>query len=269
MSPAAPLHVPSDLVARYDVPGPRYTSYPTAARWTNAVGPAAHAAALERLAARGAGAPLSLYVHLPFCRSLCLYCACNVVVARDAASADPYLDDLEREIDRVAERLGDRRRVAQLHWGGGTPTFLDPPRLERVWRDLMGRFALLPDAEASVEIDPRVTSAEQLALLRDLGFGRLSIGRRTSPARSRARSAAARGRRRIAPTSPPSWRTCSRSSATGSRRSVPAQSRSRTAGACSCETSPWSSTPTWRPSVPPPPRGRSSSGTSKCPAPPR
>jgi oxygen-independent coproporphyrinogen-3 oxidase len=166
---------PADLIARYDVPGPRYTSYPTADAWGDDVGPDDFAAALEQ-ASESPSSPLSLYVHLPFCRSLCLYCGCNVVIAKRTDVADPYLATLAAEMDLVAARLGTRRSVTQLHWGGGTPTFLDEPQLERLFGDLTARFDLRPEAEIAIEIDPRVTTRRQLRLLRKLGFNRLSLG---------------------------------------------------------------------------------------------
>jgi oxygen-independent coproporphyrinogen III oxidase len=167
--------IPPELIARYDVPGPRYTSYPTADTWSAAVGPTDFGAALEAAGA-AAAAPLSFYVHLPFCRSLCLYCGCNVIVAKRADAADPYLDALAQEMDLVATRLGARRTVSQLHWGGGTPTFLDEDRLARLFDDLTARFAIAADAEVAIEIDPRVTTEGQLRRLRKLGFNRLSLG---------------------------------------------------------------------------------------------
>jgi oxygen-independent coproporphyrinogen-3 oxidase len=174
-SSQTPAPTTADLVARYDVAGPRYTSYPTADAWGEDVGPDAFSAALEQ-AGQATSSPLSVYVHLPFCRSLCLYCGCNVVVAKKPEVADPYLATLAAEMDLVVARLGRRRRVTQLHWGGGTPTFLDEARLERLFCDLSARFDLRPEAEIAIEIDPRVTTRRQLRLLRKLGFNRLSLG---------------------------------------------------------------------------------------------
>ncbi len=163
------------LVARYDQPGPRYTSYPTAPEWTDAFGPEDYAAALDAAAASPERS-LSLYCHIPFCQERCTFCGCNVVVSRKRSAADPYLDRLEREFDLVAARLGDHRGVAQLHWGGGTPNFLDQPRLRRLMAALRARFALLPGAEISLEIDPVAVEPGQIALLRELGFNRISLG---------------------------------------------------------------------------------------------
>ncbi len=163
------------LLRRLDVPIPRYTSYPTAPVWTQAIGPAAYAEALTR-AGRDHDAPLSLYVHIPFCRERCSFCGCNVAIARNTATAEPYLASLASEMDSVAALLGGRRELSQIHWGGGTPTFLEERQIEWLWRAINARFRVLPDAEVAVEIDPKVTSRSQLALLRSIGFNRLSMG---------------------------------------------------------------------------------------------
>jgi len=167
-------NVPDELIRRYDVAGPRYTSYPTAPMWSEAFGPDAYVAALER--ASSDPTPLSLYVHIPFCRELCTYCGCHVVVTKSADRIERYLDAVEREIALVAERLGSRRAVTRLHWGGGTPTTLDVRQLERLHRTLTDHFRFEPDAELALEIDPVVTSAEQMEALARLGFRRLSMG---------------------------------------------------------------------------------------------
>jgi oxygen-independent coproporphyrinogen-3 oxidase len=175
----APLEVPTpseELLRRYDVPGPRYTSYPTVPEWRHDLGSAAFAERLEAAGWAGSAEPLSLYVHLPFCRSLCWYCGCNVVIAQEVCATDRYLDHLVREMDMVVERLGSRRSLSQVHWGGGTPTFLSEAQLERLWTELTRRFKPLPDAELAVEVHPAVTTPEQLTLLRRLGFNRVSMG---------------------------------------------------------------------------------------------
>jgi oxygen-independent coproporphyrinogen III oxidase len=163
------------LLRRLDVPVPRYTSYPTAPVWSDSIGPGEFRAALSRAAAR-TDAPLSLYFHIPFCRERCSFCGCNVVIARSTATADRYLASLMREMDTVADLLGERRSVTQIHWGGGTPTFLEERQIETLWTAITRRFRVLPEAEVAVEIDPKVTSRSQLALLRSLGFNRLSMG---------------------------------------------------------------------------------------------
>jgi oxygen-independent coproporphyrinogen-3 oxidase len=168
--------VGDSLLRRLDVPVPRYTSYPTAPVWTEAIGPKAFAEALTRAGREHPDAPLSLYVHIPFCRERCSFCGCNVAIARNAATADPYLASLDREMDSVVAFLGGRRALSQIHWGGGTPTFLEERQIESLWRSITARFRVLPDAEVAVEIDPKVTSRSQLKVLRSLGFNRLSMG---------------------------------------------------------------------------------------------
>ncbi len=163
------------LLRRLDVPAPRYTSYPTVPEWSDAFGSADYARALAQAAA-SPELPLSLYVHIPFCKELCSYCGCNVVVTRDQARVERYLDALQAEITLVAERLGTRRRVSRLHLGGGTPTFLDEQQLLRLWRMLFGPFVIERDAEIALEVDPAVTRPEQLLLLASLGFNRISMG---------------------------------------------------------------------------------------------
>jgi oxygen-independent coproporphyrinogen-3 oxidase len=166
--------VPLELLHRYNVPGPRYTSYPTAPVWSEALSAPQYGAILEASAA--SGAPLSIYVHLPFCERLCYFCGCTVVITgRNHQVEGGYLDLLEREIDWVAARAGPRP-VVQLHWGGGTPTYFSPERLERLGALLRERFLFAPDAEVGVEVDPRVTTEEHLATLARLGFNRLSMG---------------------------------------------------------------------------------------------
>ena len=164
-----------DLLSRYDRPGPRYTSYPTAVEFHEGVNEATYR---ERLARANADLdqPLSLYVHLPFCEARCSYCGCNVVITSHRHVEQRYLDYLEREIDLVAALLPDRRMVSQMHWGGGTPTYHSPDDLRRIFARISRHFSFTPDAEIGIEIDPRVTSVEQLACLRELGFNRLSLG---------------------------------------------------------------------------------------------
>ncbi|MBZ4406641.1 oxygen-independent coproporphyrinogen III oxidase [Myxococcus sp. XM-1-1-1] len=175
MLPGVPRPSP-ELLGRYNVSGPRYTSYPTAPEWRPDFGPEALEARLRVAGAQDEASPLSLYVHLPFCHSLCWYCGCNVVISKDSSAADRYLDHLVMELYLVAEQLGPRRALSQIHWGGGTPTFLTEQQLERLWMELMRRFTLLPDAEVAIEVHPSVTTSGQVSLLRQLGFNRLSMG---------------------------------------------------------------------------------------------
>lgn len=163
------------LLRRHDRPGPRYTSYPTALEFTEAFDEGAYREAIARSAA-SAGEPLSLYLHLPFCAERCLYCACNVVITRHDEPAARYFELLEREIGMVAPHLGERRGVAQLHLGGGTPTYYAPARLTHLFARLRETFTLLPDAEIAVEVDPRVTTEAHLEALIAAGVNRLSFG---------------------------------------------------------------------------------------------
>jgi len=168
------LRVSEEFLARYNRPGPRYTSYPTAPVWNDAFGPAdleaVHAEADE------AKTPVSLYMHLPFCESLCLFCACNVIIQRDKRVSIPYFDVLKKEISRVGEAVSRQREVVQFHWGGGTPTYSTPAHLEDLFGYTKERFTFSRDAEIGIEVDPRVTSREHLETMRRLGFNRLSMG---------------------------------------------------------------------------------------------
>jgi oxygen-independent coproporphyrinogen-3 oxidase len=164
-----------DLLSRYDRPGPRYTSYPTAVEFHEGVTGADY---LDRLAAANAmgDAPLSLYIHLPFCEERCLFCGCHTIITRHKDVAVPYLGLLGREIELLAERLPDRRQFAQLHLGGGTPTYYTPQQLEGLIGGLLTHFTPLPGAELAFEADPRVTTSEHLDALARLGFNRVSFG---------------------------------------------------------------------------------------------
>ena len=179
-STAAAPAITEELLRRLDKPGPRYTSYPTADRFVDAFGPAQYAQALcqraEGAGAIGGSQPLSLYVHIPFCESVCYYCACNKVVTRNHGRAAEYLDALEREIDLHVAWLGAGQPVSQLHFGGGTPTFLDDAELTRLMATLRKAFRLLPEAEIAIEVDPRTVSTARLEHLAGLGFNRMSFG---------------------------------------------------------------------------------------------
>ena len=166
---------PAALLARYDRPGPRYTSYPTAVEFHAGVTADTYSDSLARANA-DADAPLSVYVHLPFCEERCAFCGCNVVITKHRDVANEYLGYLAREVDLLASHLPHRRHVSQLHWGGGTPTYYSAGQLETVFASLARHFTFAPNAEIGIEIDPRVTSAEQLARLRQLGFNRVSMG---------------------------------------------------------------------------------------------
>jgi oxygen-independent coproporphyrinogen-3 oxidase len=169
------IQIPSwELIKKYDRPGPRYTSYPTAVEFKTEFGPAQYEAHLAR--ADRSPAPLSIYVHLPFCREMCRFCGCNVVATHDRSRADAYLDQLEKELAIVAARLPNRRTASQLHWGGGTPTFLDEKQLTRCHEIIARHFTFTKDVEKAVEIDPAITTKSQIETLAKLGFNRISMG---------------------------------------------------------------------------------------------
>jgi oxygen-independent coproporphyrinogen-3 oxidase len=166
----------TDLIRRYDLSGPRYTSYPTAVQFNSQVGTfdLFHALRDSRKALR----PLSLYVHVPFCANICYYCACNKVITKDRGRALPYLQRLEQEIQLIACHLDPAQKVEQLHFGGGTPTFLSHDELRQLMAQLRKSFNLLDDdsGDYGIEIDPREADWSTMGLLRELGFNRVSIG---------------------------------------------------------------------------------------------
>ncbi|MGV0961383.1 MAG: oxygen-independent coproporphyrinogen III oxidase [Limnohabitans sp.] len=167
-----------DLLTRFDVPGPRYTSYPTADRFVEAFGQADYLQALDQRknSAIGKASPLSLYVHIPFCESLCYYCACNKIITKHKDRAETYLRYLTREVELHTAHLGTGQSVSQLHLGGGTPTFLSDDELRELMHMLRRHFDFVPGGEYSVEVDPRTVDEKRLAVLAQLGFNRLSFG---------------------------------------------------------------------------------------------
>ena len=179
-SPSAPAVVLDDAtLRRLDVPGPRYTSYPTADRFVEAFDAQAYRTALRERAegARVGGAPpLSLYVHIPFCESVCYYCACNKVITRHHERAAEYLDALDAEIALHRAELGQGKPATQVHFGGGTPTFLSDDELRRVMASLRAAFGIAPTAEVSIEVDPRTATPARLESLAAMGFNRVSFG---------------------------------------------------------------------------------------------
>jgi len=164
------------LIRRFDTSGPRYTSYPTADRFKADYDEASYIASLAQRARATKNPPLSVYVHLPFCESLCYFCACNKIITQDHSRSAQYLDYLDKEMELVSARLGTDRETAQLHLGGGTPTFLSAAELGRLMEGLRRRFEFTPDAELGVEIDPRTVTEQTLAMLAGLGFNRTSFG---------------------------------------------------------------------------------------------
>ena len=167
------LQIDADLLQRYDRPGPRYTSYPTAVEFNEEFTASHYSSRLEKL---GIEQCISLYIHLPFCEHRCSFCGCNVVVTPQREVAARYLQYLEREMALVGERLQGKPSVIQYHWGGGTPTYFTPGQLRVLHETVQRYFTILPDAERAVEIDPRATSNEHIDLLAELGFNRLSLG---------------------------------------------------------------------------------------------
>ncbi|HKJ22516.1 MAG TPA: radical SAM protein, partial [Gammaproteobacteria bacterium] len=166
------------LIHKYDKSGPRYTSYPTAPQFHEDFGPQAYREVARATNAEDPKRPLSLYFHIPFCDTLCFYCACNKIATKDRAKAVTYLDYLFREIELQGELFDGDRPVDQLHWGGGTPTFLDAEQMRALMRKTGEHFRLRDDdsGEYGIEVDPRAAGPETIAALREVGFNRLSVG---------------------------------------------------------------------------------------------
>lgn len=168
--------ISDDLLRRFDVPGPRYTSYPTADRFVEAFGESDYVQALEQRRAGSMALPLSLYVHIPFCESVCYYCACNKVITKHHERAAEYLRYVSREVELQVGHFGRGQRVSQLHIGGGTPTFLSDCEIADLMAMIRRSFSLAPGGEYSVEVDPRTVTPARLKTLHGLGFNRLSFG---------------------------------------------------------------------------------------------
>ena len=166
----------AELIRKYDKAGPRYTSYPTAVQFHEGFDEAQYRTLAT--ASNAAGKSLSLYFHIPFCDTVCFYCACNKIVTRNRQRAAPYLERLQLEIALQGALFDHNRPVTQLHWGGGTPTFISADEMRQLMQVTRAHFRLLDDdgGEYSIEIDPREANADTIALLRELGFNRLSIG---------------------------------------------------------------------------------------------
>ncbi len=172
--PRAMRAIPTDIMSKYDVPGPRYTSYPTAPVWGDF-----DEDDFERALSKSAASarPLSVYIHLPFCESLCVYCGCNVVITKRRELAAQYVERLIAEMERTARfaNAADRQTV-QVAWGGGTPTYLAPDQIERLMATIARLFPLAANAEVGIEVDPRVTTREHVAAIARAGFNRISMG---------------------------------------------------------------------------------------------
>ncbi len=163
------------LAARFDRPGPRYTSYPTAVQFNQSYGPREYIECLKKASSHPEKS-LSMYIHIPFCSKRCRYCGCHTMAGAEPSVVADYIEHLKREMELVAEPLGERRNLKVLHLGGGTPTYLAPAQLEELFGALTTRFQTCSEAEISVEIDPRVTTEEQIRTLKSLGVNRVSLG---------------------------------------------------------------------------------------------
>jgi oxygen-independent coproporphyrinogen-3 oxidase len=172
----APLVIDAQSLRKYGGNGPRYTSYPTADRFVEAFDARAYRHWLANRSIGGFARPLGLYVHVPFCDTLCFYCACNKIATRDHAKARKYVGYVAREAMLAALALGEDRRVSRIHWGGGTPTFLGDEESARLMAALRTSFDVAPDGEYAIEVDPRRVDAARIAFLARLGFNRLSVG---------------------------------------------------------------------------------------------
>ncbi len=170
------LEVDVDLIRRLDRNGPRYTSYPTADRFVEAFTPEVYQNWVAKRKIGGISRPLSLYIHIPFCNTLCFYCACNKVITKDRSKSADYVRYLIKEMEMQASLLGPDERVEQLHWGGGTPTFLSDDEMRALMAATRKHFKMVDNGEYSIEIDPRKVSDETIALLAELGFNRISVG---------------------------------------------------------------------------------------------
>lgn len=170
--------IPESLLEKYDISGPRYTSYPTVPVWQENFDSQSLELALSSAtnAVRPMSAPLSLYIHLPFCTNRCLFCSCNVIITQQREQIEKYLSYLFRELEARANRMDLQRPVIQFHLGGGTPTYLSPGQLLRLFEAVRQYFSFDPGAEIAIEVDPRVTTPEHLAVLYELGFNRISMG---------------------------------------------------------------------------------------------
>ena len=164
------------LLQKFDISGPRYTSYPTADRFVEAFTENNYKEALEQRRLRSLNQPLSIYVHIPFCESLCFYCACNKIVTKHHERSREYLDYLKKEINLHLDYLGQKQVVSQLHLGGGSPTFFSDDEIQELFNKLKEVFVLSPQGEYSIEVDPRTVDQKRLKKLRKVGFNRLSFG---------------------------------------------------------------------------------------------
>lgn len=170
------LSVDIEMLQKYDKPGPRYTSYPTAPHFSDQFGPKEFEQEIKNSNTIANSPDLSLYFHMPFCEKLCYFCGCTMIITHNRARIDEYLDFLIKEIEVLAKKVKPGRKVAQLHWGGGTPTYLDAEQIRRVFDAIRANFDFHDQAEISVEIDPRALNEDRLDMLSEVGFNRASMG---------------------------------------------------------------------------------------------
>jgi oxygen-independent coproporphyrinogen-3 oxidase len=170
------MKVDIDLLTKYGRPGPRYTSYPTAPQFTENFGPSDYRKEIVDTNRGGDMPDLSLYFHIPFCNTLCYFCACNTIITHDLSKIADYVTLLEKEIDLVSGLIDSSRRVVQFHWGGGTPSYLSPTQITDLVAHIKDRFQFADDAEVSMEIDPRDLTPQHLPAIREAGFNRVSFG---------------------------------------------------------------------------------------------
>ncbi|PIR18212.1 MAG: oxygen-independent coproporphyrinogen III oxidase [Deltaproteobacteria bacterium CG11_big_fil_rev_8_21_14_0_20_49_13] len=166
------VEISESLLNKYNTNAPRYTSYPTAPVWTDKFGPKDLTHTLTHLHAHA----LSLYFHIPFCSKRCLFCGCSTIATDKHEIAARYIEALKKEMSLTTEKMSSKENVVQLHFGGGTPTFLSCLEIEQLWKEIVSNFKITKDAEIGIEVDPRVTTSEHLRLLSSLGFNRISLG---------------------------------------------------------------------------------------------
>ncbi|MFZ9835149.1 MAG: oxygen-independent coproporphyrinogen III oxidase [Holophagaceae bacterium] len=167
-------HTIQELITRYDKPGPRYTGYPMPPAWNDHLEESVLLEAIEAVSDQDDH--LSLYIHLPFCKRRCSYCGCNVVISPQYDPVKSFLETLDKEADLWKKSLVNPRKIIQMHWGGGTPNYLNSSDLSKVFYSISSRFQILPNAEVSIEIDPTFLTEDQLPILKDIGFNRVSFG---------------------------------------------------------------------------------------------
>lgn len=167
-------HTIQELITRYDKPGPRYTGYPMPPAWNDHLEESVLLEAIEAVSDQDDH--LSLYIHLPFCKRRCSYCGCNVVISPQYDPVKSFLETLDKEADLWKKSLVKPRKIIQMHWGGGTPNYLNSSDLSKVFHSISSRFQILPSAEVSIEIDPTFLTEDQLPTLKDIGFNRVSFG---------------------------------------------------------------------------------------------